>query len=73
MLTMLFAFQSSLKLMRRHQLLLLETVNTVSRDTRSVAHRYATYLCSWDVKDDSLVGQLTTRSGQLLNPTQCVT
>ena len=35
MLTMLFAFQSSWKLMRRHQLLLQETVNTVSRDTRS--------------------------------------
>ena len=44
MLTMLFAFQSSWKLMRRHQLLLLETVNTVSKDTRSVTHRYAIYV-----------------------------
>ena len=26
------------------------------------------YICSWDVEDDSLVRQLTTRSGQLLNP-----
>ena len=28
-----------------------------------VAHRYATFLCSWDVEiDDSLVGQLTSES-----------
>ena len=37
------------------------SLSTQSIDTHRLAHRYATFLCSWDVEiDNSLVGQLTT-------------
>ena len=38
------------------------------RETSQIlAHRYAIFLCSWDVEiDDSLVGQLTSGEGDTL-------
>ena len=42
--------------MNMHWITWISIISTSS--TAKVAHRYATFLCSWD---DSLVGQLTTQ------------